>query len=275
MLSLVDQPSTRGCQKLATFFLHRLKTENPVVLKYNNMYFMATNFANRPSTRTYEEEIPPELHRKKRLLEPIDRISEILFGLIMALSITCTISVTNATEARLRDLLFAALGCNIAWGLVDAVAYILTKLAVEGHNKSILQFIFKAKHPEKARAFIADSLPTSIASVLKSEDLKQLRKSLLELPSEDLKPRVTWDDLKISLAIFLLVVLSTIPISIPFLFIDNVGIAIRVSNLVAVILMFTCGWLLAGYSGYNKVKTGLFMTLLGVALVAITIALGG
>ena len=236
---------------------------------------MATNFTYRPSSNAYEEEFPPQLVRKKRLLEPIDRLSEILFGLIMALSITCTISVTNTTEARLKDLLFAAFGCNIAWGLVDAVAYILTKLAVEGHNKSILNFIFKTNHPEKARAFIADSLPSSIAAVMKTEDLEKLRKSLLEFPREDLKPRVTWEDLKISLAIFLLVVLSTIPISIPFLFIDNVGIAIRVSNLVAVILMFTCGLLLAGYSGYNKVKTGLFMTLLGVALVAITIALGG
>jgi len=236
---------------------------------------MATNFTYRPSPRAYEEEIPPGLVRKKRLLDPIDRVSEILFGLIMALSITCTISVTNTNEARLKDLLFAAFGCNVAWGLVDAVAYILTKLAVEGHNKSILHFIFKTKQPEKARSFIADSLPTSIASVMKAEDLEKLRASLLELPPQDLKPRVTWDDIKISLAIFLLVVVSTIPISIPFLFIDNVGIAIRVSNLVAVILMFTCGWLLAGYSGYNRIKTGLFMTLLGAALVSITIALGG
>ena len=260
---------------MATLFLRRFETENLVVLKHINLFFMATNFSYWPSPKAYEEEIPPELVGKKSLLDPIDRISEILFGLIMALSITCTISVTNTNDSQLRDLLYAAFGCNIAWGLVDAVAYILTKLAVAGHNKSILKFIFKAKHPERARAFIADSLPTSIASVMRTEDLENIRKSLLELPPENLKPRVTFEDLKISLAIFILVVLSTIPISIPFLFIENVAIAIRVSNMVAVILMFTCGWLLAGYSGYNKLKTGLFMTLLGVALVSITIVLGG
>ena len=64
----------------------------------------------------------------KRLLNPIDRISEILFGLIMALTFTCTISVFEADKAVVKDMLIGAIGCNIAWGLVDAVMYSLLHL---------------------------------------------------------------------------------------------------------------------------------------------------
>jgi hypothetical protein len=39
--------------------------------------------------------------------------------------------------------------------------------------------------------------------------------------------------------------------------------------------MFSCGWLLAKYGGYNKWVTGFLLVLLGVSLVLITIALGG
>jgi VIT1/CCC1 family predicted Fe2+/Mn2+ transporter len=82
-------------------------------------------------------------------------------------------------------------------------------------------------------------------------------------------------DVKIAVGIFLLVFLSTFPVAIPFAFIQNVQQALRISNLVAIILMFICGWLLARYGGYNKFLMGFTMTLLGIILVAITIVLGG
>ena len=65
----------------------------------------------------------------KRLLEPIERISEILFGLIMALTFTCTISAASAGQADVRAVLLGALGCNLAWGIVDGAIYLITTLA--------------------------------------------------------------------------------------------------------------------------------------------------
>lgn len=60
----------------------------------------------------------------KRVLDPIDRVSEIIFGLLMALSFTGSLSVATGHE-EIRTVLAAALGCNIAWGLVDAVMYLV------------------------------------------------------------------------------------------------------------------------------------------------------
>jgi hypothetical protein len=178
---------------------------------------------------------------EKRLLNPVDRISEVLFGLIMALTCTCTISVAEADRAEVRDMLIGAIGCNIAWGLVDAAMFILTMLAEKGHGRTILNFVRKTYDEEKARAFIANALPPVVSSVLQKEDVENMRKALLKIPESSLKIRITVSDIKIALGIFLLVFLSTFPVALPFAFIHDVQRALRVSNLVAIILMFTCG----------------------------------
>lgn len=216
-----------------------------------------------------------EPRKDRRLLNPVDRISEILFGLIMALTFTCTISVADAGRTEVRDMLIGAIGCNLSWGLVDAVMFILASLAERGRGKIILNFVRTTTDTEKAGEFITDALPPIVASALEKKHVEDIRKALLNIPESSLKVKVTFTDLKMATGIFLLVFLSTIPVALPFAFIDDVQRALRTSNLVAIILMFLSGWLLARYSGYNKWLMGFFMTLLGIVLVAITIILGG
>ena len=233
--------------------------------------------ANKNIASLNDTDDPPAIQpaKEKRLLNPIDRISEILFGLIMALTFTCTISVAEADRSEVRDMLIAAIGCNIAWGIVDAVMFILTNLAEKGHDKSILMFVKTTKQSEKARQLIAETLPPVVASVLETQQLEDIRKALYKIPEPGLKTRVTMKEMKMAIAIFLLVILSTIPVALPFAFINDVKSGLRVSNLVAIVLMFISGWLLAKYGGYNKWLMGFTMTLLGVILVGVTIALGG
>src|SRR5580765_2704307 len=94
-------------------------------------------------TLTANEHNVLEPRKSKRLLNPVERISEILFGLIMALTFTCTISVATADKADVREMLIGAIGCNFAWGLVDAIMYLLTGLAERGRGKIILNFVRK------------------------------------------------------------------------------------------------------------------------------------
>jgi len=70
-------------------------------------------------------------------LDPISRISEVLFGLIMVLSFTGSISVVSDGKAEIKDLLWAALGCNLAWGIIDGVFYLMTRLFEKGHGYSV------------------------------------------------------------------------------------------------------------------------------------------
>jgi hypothetical protein len=65
-----------------------------------------------------------------RILEPMDRISEVLFGLIMALTFTLTLGVVTADRIQVRTMLFAALGCNLAWGIIDAGVFLMARFGV-------------------------------------------------------------------------------------------------------------------------------------------------
>lgn len=62
---------------------------------------------------------------RQRILEPIDRITEVIFGLLMAMTFIGSLSVATAGREEARTMLIAAFGCNLAWGLADAVIYLL------------------------------------------------------------------------------------------------------------------------------------------------------
>ena len=68
----------------------------------------------------------------KRVLTPSERISEVLFGLIMVITFTGSLSVTEAGREDIRTMLIGALGCNLAWGIIDAVLYLMGCLADKG-----------------------------------------------------------------------------------------------------------------------------------------------
>ena len=63
-----------------------------------------------------------------RVLDPMDRISEVLFGLIMVLTYTTTLGVVTASQADVRAMLIGALGCNLAWGIIDGGLYLMEQI---------------------------------------------------------------------------------------------------------------------------------------------------
>ena len=217
----------------------------------------------------------PEPKISKSLLDPVDRISEILFGLIMALTFTCTISVADSGTMDVRAMLIAAIGCNIAWGLVDAVMSLLMKMTENGHNLRIFNFVRHTKNIQKAHMFIANALPPVIARVLEPDELEVIRQKLLKLQAVPTRVRLKVSDFRMALGIFMLVFLSTFPVAIPFILIEELNTALRTSNLVAIIMMFLCGWFLGKYSGRNKLIMGIAMCTIGTLLLLITISLGG
>ena len=216
-----------------------------------------------------------EISKPKPLLNTMDRVSEILFGIIMTLTFTCSIGIANAKNTEIRQLIIAAISCNIAWGLVDAIGYLVSTIVQRSRNKTILNSVLTTSDADKARKYISDSLPPSIASVLGAGELEQIRKKLAKLPGSALQVRLRTRDLKRSVMIFLLMFISAFPIVIPFIFIRDTQLALRISNMVAIVLMFLCGWSLAKYVGSNKWLMSFGLTLVGIILVLITIALGG
>ena len=210
----------------------------------------------------------------KRVLDPVERISEILFGLIMVLTFTCTFSAANGGRPQVRTMLFSALGCNLAWGIIDAVFYLMGCLSERGHNLVLFRAVRRATEPRHAHRIIAEALPPVLASILPATEFEGMRQKLLQLPEPPRHARLHKEDWIGGIAVFLLVFLSTFPVTLPFLFFGG-RLALRVSNAVAVVMLFLSGYVYGQYSGQHPWKVGLGMVVLGAAMVGITIAFGG
>ena len=217
----------------------------------------------------------PATASRERLLDPVARVSEILFGLIMALTFTGTLDVATAGTEDVKVLLVGTLGCNIAWGLVDAVMFLVTTLTERGRNLVTIRALRAAATPEEGQMIIASALPPVVASAMAPGEVETLRQNLLALPGLPSRPWLERADWLGALAVFLLVFLATFPIVIPFMLIDEVNRALRTSNAVAIVMLFASGFVLARHGGYRPMLTGLSMVVLGVLLVGIAIALGG
>jgi VIT1/CCC1 family predicted Fe2+/Mn2+ transporter len=211
---------------------------------------------------------------RERLLDPIDRISEILFGLIMAVTIVGSLSIATAGKDEMRTVTMAALGCNLAWGLVDAVMYLIRTMSERSRNRALAKKIIGAD-AGTARRLIASALPESIERLVGPDELDGMRRRLLAL---QFSPRaiLSGRDYLEALGIFLLVVIATFPVVVPFFLTSDPATAMRASQAVTLVMLGLAGFALGRYAGHPRpLLTGLAMAVFGVVLIAAVKALGG
>jgi VIT1/CCC1 family predicted Fe2+/Mn2+ transporter len=215
------------------------------------------------------------LKSTKRVLEPYDRISEVLFGVIMVLTCTGSLSVAGADRAEVRTMLIGALGCNVAWGIIDAALYLMGIVAEKGRSLIIFRAVRNATNPQTAERLIADALPSVVASVLLPAELDAMQQRLKQLPEPPAREHLDKGDWLGALGVFWLVFVSTFPVAIPFIFMQDAALALRISNLIAIVMLFALGYAFGRCAGRNPWLAGILMVVLGAILVGITTALGG
>jgi hypothetical protein len=211
-------------------------------------------------------------------LDPGERMGELLFGLIMVLTFTLGAGIGLAgSREETRDLLIAALGCNAAWGIIDAALYLMARISERGRLYRLVKAIQTAPTRERALALVERELDERLPAVVRPEVRAKMDPHVLERVRElDPEPnRVTVEDLWAGLAVFWLVFLTALPAAAPFLLFRDPQIAMRASNALLIGLLSYVGWLWAGYTGASRWRTALLMPLVGVALVLVAIALGG
>ena len=210
-----------------------------------------------------------------RVLEPSERVAEVLFGLIMVLTFTGSLSVAEAGRDDVRAMLIGALGCNIAWGVIDGILYLMDCLAERGRGIRALRAVRTAVAPEEARRLIAEALPPLVAAALGPAEYESVRQKLAQSPEPPSRPWLSKGEWLGGLAVFLWVFVTTFPVTIPFIFIEHVEQAMRWSNTIAVALLFIAGFAFGRITNYHAWLTGFVMVVLGGVLVVVTIALGG
>ncbi len=207
------------------------------------------------------------------VLSPADRASEVLFGVIMALTLTGALSVTEATERETRAMFISTLGCNVAWGLVDAVMYVMNGVVDRARRFRLARAL---REGSDIPAVLAELLPESHGKDLTATEIEQIRRKVASVRNEPGEPsRLRGEDLLGAVGVFLLVVATIFPVALPYLLTRDLALAQAISRGLALGLLFLSGYAVGRYSGLRPVRVGLATLAIGAVLVAIVMALGG
>jgi VIT family len=209
------------------------------------------------------------------VLAPIDRVLEVLAGVIMVLTFTNVLSVSHVGKADVRAMLIGSLGCNLAWGIIDGVMYLMNSLATRARELDALRAIRATNDPDEAQGMLAAELPERFAAVLYPGELEPLFRRLRALPEPSARPRLTGDDWLGAFGIFGLVFFSTFPVVLPFLLVSRAALALRLSNLVAISLLFLTGYVFGRHIGHSPWRLRIVMVVIGCLLTGVAISLGG
>ena len=214
----------------------------------------------------------------ERYLDPASRLGEVLFGLIMVLGVTLTAGLhVPEGEAGVRQLLQAALGCNIAWGIIDGIMYVMNCMTVRAEKARLIEGIRQATDARTALDIVRDEIELRFETLTGPEHREALCRSILEYLAQGEAPKtsVTKDDLYGALACFWQVFLSCLPVAVPFLIFSEPTRALRVSNFLLIAMLFFVGQKWAQYVHTNRLVTGLVMVAIGLTLVGVAMLLGG
>ena len=213
-----------------------------------------------------------------KYLDPGESLGEILFGLIMTLTFTlgAGLLVQEGPDAA-RELLIATIGCNIAWGIIDGALYLSGQIFERSRLGRIGLTIRQAASDENAVRIAADALTNMLGPVAAPDELAAFSRRIATRLRSTAPAAlgVSREDVYGALASFWLVFFSSIPAALPFLFIDDAWIALRVSNTILLGLLFLVGYRWAKYTTLRPWLAGLVLLVIGVILVLVAIRLGG
>jgi hypothetical protein len=214
----------------------------------------------------------------ERYVDSSDWWGEVLFGLIMVLIFTLGArSIVSKGEDAIRDLLVSVIGCNLGWGVISGGMFVMNAMFERGRKARLVRDVQRAAGDEEALAVIRDALDPDLDVVTSEEERARLHRNILDTVRKlgPPKTRLHRTDVVGAVIVFLLVSLTTVPAVVPFLLIDDLRTALRVSNVLLVGMLFLVGYRWASETNTNPWLAGLSVTIVGLGMVIVAELLGG
>ena len=225
------------------------------------------------------------IRRPRDYLYPHERLVEILYGLVIALTITSAIRVvTGGGTLNINLMVETSLGAGAAWGIIDAMLYILVVIFQKHRYTRIASKISSARDESEALATIQDDLEDSLVGTLDAEDQKSVYRLVLHAQRRSSKASYTHqpkfiviarEDIFGAIQVFLAMLMATLVVIVPLWLIGPPHLAVLASNIVAIVALFTVGYTWARHTNIRKTLFGLALVSLGIAIVGISSVLGG
>lgn len=223
-------------------------------------------------------QMPPTMapeEAREPVLSTVDRVCELCFGLFMALTFVGAVSAATAGTDAGRAMFQTALGCNLAWGLADAVMYLVRTITARARRLRLALAIRADHDAARGVQLLRGELTGVMRTLVTDAELEAIRSRVEALQQVPARPRLNLRDYLAAASVFALVVLGTFPVALPFLLWDDTQTALLASRVLTLVMLFAAGLALGRDAGGGGWRSGLAMTILGVLLTMAIIALGG
>jgi hypothetical protein len=221
-----------------------------------------------------------------RILDPIDRMSETIFSILIVLIFTLAYRALSLLPIdneifQLTDsitIFRAALGAVFAWGIIDAVMYGIFSVFERKDMVRLLNEVKASPSEQTGLDIISDALDYLFEPITEEAQRKSIYSQLF-VALKDTQPkkvRLETEDILGAGAVFVAALVAVIPSMIPLvLFSSNLTLALRLSNLFSLTMLFITGYRWGKYSGYKPLVTGLIIVSIAFLMVLLAIPLGG
>ena len=213
-----------------------------------------------------------------RALDPADALAEMTCGLVMMLTILCTAGwYVDGSDNPRRTLAFAAIGCCLAWGIIDGFLYVASAVYERGHRGRLIRSVQASEHGS-AVDFVRGRVDEATGHLLSAQSSTAVAEELVDVAATvDPPARITTsrgDFAPVPRAMVLNVSATILP-ALAILFIDDVRDALAVAKTIVVLSMFATGFLWGRTTRFGAVRSGVAMLVFGVTMVGIAVVFGG
>jgi hypothetical protein len=214
----------------------------------------------------------------RRYLEPTTILNEAVFGLVMALTFTlgAGLIVKEGPDAT-RELLIGVIGCNLAWGIIDGMILIMGGMLDRSRKSQLIMALQRSEQAEEKLALVRGQVESVIGPYLSEAEREPIYRAITERLKGATPERICpkKEEVLGAIATAWLVFAASFPAVLPFLFLDDRFIALRLSNALLLIMLFIVGYRWARITNSQPWLVGGALTLTGLVMVLIAIPLGG
>lgn len=205
--------------------------------------------------------------------------AEVMYAVIIAITFTSTLRGYNdAFGTFYYTIVYSALFCCVAWGIADGLFYAWERMYITRMENKIIESSKSTGNSEVAISLIRDELDDTILRKVNEKNREELYQMIVKRLAEvgiKEKPS-TRDTFNIVLSTFLISTVAGLIVVVPFFLIDNLSIALDISNMLGISLLFIIGFYRAQERSLSaKVTMGFGTAIVGIIIAAITTLLGG
>lgn len=205
--------------------------------------------------------------------------AEAIYSVIIAMTFTSVLrGYEPPGETAYLDIVYPALFCCIAWGIADGLFYAWERRYNIRMENEIIDLSRSIESSDNALPLIGEQLDDTILRNISDEKRIQLYRNLVKyLAGAGMKAAPSRRDaISIISATTIISTIAGLAVVAPFFLVEDVGLALNVSNILGIFLLFVIGCNRAyDKSTSDRIIMGLGTAIIGIVIAAITILLGG